>query len=145
MLAVEGTVQEVADGALTRRPTARQRRVIGRVHPAPMTNDVEIMIRAAIGGDAGSMRALADGAAGGGDARALCLGAILARDPARLKMALAAASTSRDRQVVAIAAVFLDGDAARVRLLARDHLADHPDSLVVAWIAAGGGGSPSTS
>lgn len=115
-----------------------------------MTTDVETMIRAAIGGDERSMRALADGAAGSGDARAMSVGAILAGDPSRLAEARHAAATNRDRQVVAIASAFLDGDLARVQLLARDHLADHPDNLVVAWIAAGaasangGGSSPGT-
>ena len=44
--------------------------------------------------------------------------------------------TTRDRQLVAIAAAHLDGDHDRVHTLARDHLADHPDHLLVAWIAA---------
>jgi class 3 adenylate cyclase len=47
-----------------------------------------------------------------------------------------AARTTRDRQLVAIAAAHLDGDADRVDALARDHLADYPDSVLVAWIAA---------
>jgi hypothetical protein len=46
------------------------------------------------------------------------------------------ASTARDRQLIVIAAAHLDGDTERVDALARDHLADHPDSLLVAWIAA---------
>jgi hypothetical protein len=45
------------------------------------------------------------------------------------------AVTARDRRLVAIAAAHLDGDAERVEDLARDHLADHPDSVLVAWIA----------
>ena len=46
----------------------------------------------------------------------------------------AAARHHRDRQLVAIAVAHLDGDADRVDELARDHLADHPDSVLVAWI-----------
>ena len=53
-----------------------------------------------------------------------------------LERALAVASGVRERQVVAIAAAHLRGDADRALLLARDHLADHPDSLLVAHIAA---------
>ena len=45
-------------------------------------------------------------------------------------------TTSRDRQVVEIARAHLRGDADLVDALARDHLVDHPDSLVVAWIAS---------
>jgi hypothetical protein len=60
-------------------------------------------------------------------------------DPAAsglLDRASAAARTTRDRQLVAIAAAHLDGDADRVDALAREHLADHPDHVLVAWIAA---------
>jgi hypothetical protein len=46
------------------------------------------------------------------------------------------AATTRDRQLLAIATAHLDGDAHRVEDLARDHLADHPDSVLVAWITS---------
>lgn len=55
---------------------------------------------------------------------------------ALLSRAARAAEGTRDRQVVAVAAAYLHGDAGRALLLARDHLADHPDSLLVAHIAA---------
>ena len=45
------------------------------------------------------------------------------------------ASTTRDRQVVAIAAAHHRGDRALVDALARDHLVDHPSNVLVAWIA----------
>jgi hypothetical protein len=60
-------------------------------------------------------------------------------DPDRrdlLDAAAAAAVTTRDRQLVAIAAAHLDGDADRVDALAREHLVDHPDSVLAARIAA---------
>jgi hypothetical protein len=50
--------------------------------------------------------------------------------------ATASATTTRERQLVAIAAAHLGGDASRVDDLARDHLVDHPDSVLVAWITA---------
>ena len=50
--------------------------------------------------------------------------------------AAALAATTRDRQLVAIATAHLEGDADRVEDLARDHLADHPDSVLVAWITS---------
>lgn len=53
-----------------------------------------------------------------------------------LVRALRMASSPRDRQVVAIASAFLGGDTDRVQTLAREHLADHPDSVLVAWLAA---------
>ncbi|HZB41790.1 MAG TPA: hypothetical protein VE487_12545 [Ilumatobacter sp.] len=46
------------------------------------------------------------------------------------------ALTTRDRQLVAIATAHLQGDVDRVETLARDHLADHPDSVLVAWISS---------
>jgi hypothetical protein len=45
------------------------------------------------------------------------------------------AVTTRDRQLVAVAAAHLAGHRDRVDALARDHLVDHPDSILVAWIA----------
>jgi hypothetical protein len=45
------------------------------------------------------------------------------------------AATTRDRQLVAIAAAHLRGERKLVDALARDHLVDHPDSVLVAWIA----------
>jgi len=45
------------------------------------------------------------------------------------------ASSTRDRQLVAIAAAHYRGDRELVDALARDHLVDHPGSVFVAWIA----------
>ncbi len=45
------------------------------------------------------------------------------------------AATTRDRQLVAIATAHLRGERERVDALARDHLVDHPDNVLVAWIA----------
>jgi hypothetical protein len=52
-----------------------------------------------------------------------------------LERAATIATTTRDRQLVAIAAAHLSGDRERVDALARDHLVDHPDNVLVAWIA----------
>ena len=46
-----------------------------------------------------------------------------------------AATTTRDRQLVAVANAHLRGQRDLVDALARDHLADHPDNVLVAWIA----------
>jgi hypothetical protein len=51
-----------------------------------------------------------------------------------LERATAFAHTTRDRQVVAIAIAHLAGDVELVDALARDHLTDHPSSVLVAWI-----------
>jgi hypothetical protein len=45
------------------------------------------------------------------------------------------ARTTRDRQLVSNAAAHRRGERERVDALARDHLIDHPDNVLVAWIA----------
>jgi hypothetical protein len=45
------------------------------------------------------------------------------------------AASTRDRQLVAIAAAHLRGERDLVDALARDHLVDYPDNVLVAWIA----------
>jgi hypothetical protein len=45
------------------------------------------------------------------------------------------ATTTRDRQVVAVATAHLAGDHDLFDALIRDHLADHPDNVLAAWIA----------
>jgi hypothetical protein len=52
-----------------------------------------------------------------------------------LARAAGIARTTRDRQLVAIASAHLRGDRELVDALARDHLVDHPGSVLVAWIA----------
>jgi hypothetical protein len=52
-----------------------------------------------------------------------------------LARAAGIASTTRDRQVVAIATAHRRGERDLVDALARDHLVDHPDNVLVAWIA----------
>lgn len=58
------------------------------------------------------------------------------RDEGLLDRAERLASTTRDRQLVTIAVAHRKLDRALVRALARDHLVDHPDSVLAAWIAA---------
>jgi hypothetical protein len=74
--------------------------------------------------------------AGPSEATALVAAAVVDHRRDLLTRAEAVARTTRDRQLVAIAAAHLDGDADRVDALARDHLVDHPDNVLVAWIAA---------
>jgi hypothetical protein len=44
-------------------------------------------------------------------------------------------TTTRDRQMVALAEAHLRGDADLLHVLVRDHLSEHPDNLLAAWIA----------
>ena len=70
------------------------------------------------------------------DPRVLVAAALYAADAdPLLARAATAATTTRDRQLVAIAAAHLRGERDVVDALARDHLVDHPDSVIAAWIA----------
>lgn len=46
------------------------------------------------------------------------------------------ASDRRERQHLAIVTSYLHGDYPRTSLLAREHLAEFPDDIVVSWLAA---------
>lgn len=103
-----------------------------------MPDDLDNLIRRLIGGDDRAAAEILDRAATATSPVLLVAAALLARDPGDLlARAGAHAATTRDRQLVAIAAAHLDGDADRLDAFVRDHLAAHPDNLLVAWIATG--------
>jgi len=78
------------------------------------------------------------------DATTLVVAALFAPDgDALLARAGDRAVTTRERQTTAIAAAHLRGDRDLVDALARDHLIEHPDNVVVAWIAGAGARSRS--
>lgn len=105
-----------------------------------MTADhVDATIRRAIGGDRVAIDELIGAARESDDARVLTMAALLGGDASGLDRARDAARTSRTRQIVAIARAHLRGDRELVDALARDHLVDFPDSLIVAWVAGGPG------
>ena len=53
-----------------------------------------------------------------------------------LARAATSAATTRDRQLVALATAHLDDNADLLDALVRDHLSDHPDNILAAWIAS---------
>jgi len=65
----------------------------------------------------------------------LVAAALVGLDPENLQRAGALATTSRDRQLVALGAAYLSGDTGRLDVLVREHLSDHPDNLLASWIA----------
>jgi hypothetical protein len=70
------------------------------------------------------------------DPQILVAAALFAADGEELlARAETVAATTRDRQLVAIAGAHRRGERELVDALARDHLVDHPDSLLAAWIA----------
>lgn len=103
-----------------------------------MTDDgAATRIREAIGGDRRSIDWISIHADTSENAVVVVMAALLEPGRKRLMRADQVATTSRDRQIVAIARAHLSGDAELVDALARDHLVDFPDSLIVSWIASG--------
>ncbi|PKH40888.1 hypothetical protein SAMN05192575_1115 [Nocardioides alpinus] len=65
----------------------------------------------------------------------LVAAALLTGDLDLLGRAARHAGTTRDRQLVAVADAHLHGNAELLHVLVRDHLSEHPDHLLAAWIA----------
>jgi hypothetical protein len=87
-------------------------------------------------GDAEAVAAIVEASRDSDEPAILVAASLFAHDGERLlARAKALAATTRDRQLVAIAAAHRRGDGELVDALARDHLVDHPDSVLVAWIA----------
>ncbi|GAA1254632.1 hypothetical protein GCM10009677_00480 [Sphaerisporangium rubeum] len=97
-------------------------------------DDSDTLIRRLIAGDPAGVLDRARSS----DEPDLLVAAALADPAARDMLTRAArlAAGTRERQLVAIAAARLAGDRDRVEVLCREHLADHPGDLLVAWIAA---------
>ncbi len=96
-------------------------------------------IRRAIGGDPDAVEWIDEQVATTDRAVLVVMAALLSDRPDLLDRADGLAATRRERQEVAIARFHLDGRAELVDALARDHLVDHPDSLIIAWVASGAG------
>ena len=89
-----------------------------------------------LAGDDAAVGAIVEAARGGDDPSVLAAAALFVPDgDALLARAAASATTTRDRQLVAIATAHHRGERQLVDALAREHLVDHPDSVLVAWIA----------
>jgi uncharacterized protein YbaP (TraB family) len=102
----------------------------------PPTLPQHLLHRLAVG-DAAAIAAIVEESSSSDDATILIAAALFAatdRDPL-LARAAAMAATTRDRQLVVIATAHLRGEGELVDALARDHLVDHPDNVLVAWIA----------
>lgn len=100
--------------------------------------DADTLVRKLVGGDSAAAAAILAQAATSTEPLVLTAAALLdPSTPDHLTRALSAAVRPRDRQITALAAAHLAGDRERVTALAREHLLDHPDSLLAAWIAAG--------
>lgn len=88
-------------------------------------------------GDAAAITAIVEASHTSDDPTTLVAAALFAPDGEGLvARAARVAATTRDRQLVAVATAHVRGDGDLVDALARDHLVDHPDHVLVAWIAA---------
>ncbi len=102
-----------------------------------MPDDNDHLLRALFGGDDEAAGQILAQAALTNSPALLVAAALLSPEPnALLARAASSAVTTRDRQLHAIAVAHLDGDEELLDALVRDHLADHPDNILAAWIAA---------
>jgi len=87
-------------------------------------------------GNASAVTAIVEASRDSEDPTILIAASLFSPDAERLlARAEALAETTRDRQLVAIAAAHRRGERDVVDALARDHLVDHPESILAAWIA----------
>ena len=105
-----------------------------------MPPDIEVLLLRLIGGDTTAPGEILDRARTNDSPTLLVAAALVTDQPTEpagfLARAARHAVTTRDRQLVAIATAHLDGDADLLDALARDHLSDHPDNVLAAWIAS---------
>jgi hypothetical protein len=102
-----------------------------------MADDTHPLVRRMIAGDAEAHAQLQALARTPTSPAVLVAAALVGSDGDELlARAAATATTTRDRQLVAIAAAHLVHDEELLDALVRDHLADHPDSILAAWVAA---------
>lgn len=109
-----------------------------------MPDDIDTLLRRMIGGDRLATAEIL-GRAATTDSPKLLVAAALISTPVvttanaeprhLLARAGKSAVTTRDRQLVAVAAAHLDGADDLLDVLVREHLSDFPDNILAAWIA----------
>ena len=94
------------------------------------------LLRRLVVGDDAAIAAIVEASRTSDDPLILVAAALFAPDgEGLLDRARDVAATTRERQLVAIATAHRRGERELVDALARDHLVDHPDEVLVAWIA----------
>src|SRR5664279_3795810 len=102
-----------------------------------MPEHTQYLLHRLIGGDTEARTDILETAATSMSPRLLVAAALVCADPEPwLSRAAVQAATTRDRQLVAVAIAHFGADEDLLDALVRDHLADHPDSILAAWIAA---------
>ena len=100
-----------------------------------MPDDNTALLRRLIGDDPDAPAEILELASDSTSTPLLVAGGLLAGDLGFLARAARHASTTRDRQLVAVAEAHLRGNADLLHVLVRDHLSEYPDNLLAAWIA----------
>jgi hypothetical protein len=100
-----------------------------------MPDPTLVLVHRLIGGDPSAASQVIRASETSSSPPLLVAAALLGRPGELLDRAEALATTSRDRQLVALARAHLGGDADRLDALVRDHLSEYPDNLLASWIA----------
>lgn len=100
-----------------------------------MPTDETPLLHRLVGGDPRAADQVIARASSTSSASLLVAAALLSGDKALLERATRLATTQRERQLVVLAAAHLRGDIDLFDVLVRDHLVEHPDHLLAAWIA----------
>lgn len=106
-----------------------------------MPPDIEVLLLRLIGGDATAPGEILDCASTNDSPSLLVAAALVSGQPGEpaagfLARAAQNAATTRDRQLVALATAHFEHNADLLDALVRDHLSDHPDNILAAWIAS---------
>jgi hypothetical protein len=120
---------------LTAGPGARQRVVSAAEQGSSMPDPTLALLHRLIGGDPSAASQVIRTSETSSSPPLLVAAALLGRHGEILDRAEALSTTSRDRQLVALARAHLGGDTDRLDALVRDHLSDYPDNLLASWIA----------
>jgi hypothetical protein len=97
--------------------------------------DLTPLLLRLVGGDPDAATEVLAQAGTSSSASVLVAAAMLTHDARHLGRAMALAVGPRERQLVVLADTYVRGDADLLDVLVRDHLAEHPDHLLAAWIA----------
>ena len=100
-----------------------------------MPTDQTALLHRLVGGDPRAASEVLALASTTDSASVLVAAAMLSQKSDHLARAAALATGARERQLVVLAEAHLDGNTSLLDVLVRDHLADHPDHLLAAWIA----------
>jgi len=128
--------QEAAPGRPRPWPSVERQRVVSiPAHGVRVPDENTTLLHRLIGGDLLARGEVLDRAATSVSPSLLVAAALIDREPRFLVRAAEHSTTTRDRQLVALADAHLRGDGERLDVLVRDHLSEHPDNLLASWIA----------